>query len=117
MSEPLIGGTGSKQALAAADEYLTLRSSEGTISTAERDRLAAIIDRHMTPQWRPIATAPKDGENEILLQSAEYRNCAYLGIWDEDADPPGFYCLNYQAEDELITEQLSHWMPLPEPPK
>ena len=64
----------------------------------------------MNSQWQPIETAPKDGDCFIGL---DYRGGA-MGIYS--------ICVYYDgriecADDGEPRKNLTHWMPLPEPPK
>jgi hypothetical protein len=59
-------------------------------------------------EWQPIATAPIDG-TIVLIQRDGSQVVAFQedGIW---------HCDLYG--DELIDQdRITHWMPLPEPPK
>jgi|GEM_PF-1520679 len=58
------------------------------------------------PKWRDISSAPKDG-TRLLLLTEKYG--ASTGHFDEDLWHI-HSCLN---QDAIIT----HWMPLPQPPK
>ncbi len=66
-------------------------------------------------EWQQIETAPKDG-TEILvsgIQKHSKKRFSILAEWHEDwmiFDPwEDAYCIE--------TCGLTHWMPLPEPPK
>jgi hypothetical protein len=59
--------------------------------------------------WQPIETAPKDGTRILGFRSgwAEAIGVAFWRCdWEEWRSVPGDYSWN-----------LTHWMPLPEPPK
>lgn len=71
--------------------------------------------------WKPIETAPKDGELvviaklNLILAIVEWGHLSYwCEDWflpfDSDADESG---QPFLGEDE----QPTHWMPLPQPPK
>lgn len=74
-------------------------------------------------QWRPIATAPKDG-TEILLNSAENAyydgGVAICGYYDGPviAKYTGRGCTGWVTQDklDLAFESTTHWMPLPPAP-
>lgn len=63
------------------------------------------------PQWRPIETAPMDGEI-ILVYGAFYDFVTlrdiYFAYWEEATQ-------SWEIEGEKII--ATHWMPLPEPPQ
>jgi uncharacterized protein DUF551 len=62
-------------------------------------------------RWRKIKTAPKDG-TKILLYEPE---CTpFIGWWDNAAMFRGWSV----DETSIVFEPcVTHWMPLPEPPK
>lgn len=60
-------------------------------------------------EWRPIATAPRDGKEVLLFARGSYgpRDVFFaVGQW------------SLQSNDWLWTFAIrpTHWMPLPEPP-
>ena len=66
-----------------------------------------------TMEWQPIETAPKDEETEIII----------AGHWGGEPDAPQFVTLSRRVPG-LINhweghshDLVTHWMPLPEPPK
>ena len=66
------------------------------------------------PEWQPMSTAPRDG-TRVLVWSATER--AYHVLSFDNSPPPGWMS---QAGDYVVFEDqepLSHWMPLPAPPK
>jgi hypothetical protein len=76
-------------------------------------------DRRMRPEdldgrisivgWQPIETAPKDG-TEIL---AVWCGKLMLALWNTEANN----WQEYSNGDFDTGGELTHWMPLPEPPK
>lgn len=62
--------------------------------------------------WQPIETAPKDG-TKILLYAVIWPDVA-VGSWDESNNG---WMLYPDSEDSGRERNISHWMPLPEPPK
>ena len=68
--------------------------------------------------WQPMETAPKDGY-AILATNATYQydlqRCAVV-FWDDDTDEEGWHT-PFDADDAPAMSWLTHWMPLPEPPK
>lgn len=83
----------------------------------------------ITPGWQPIETAPKDGE-PILATNASYaytlQRCGVY-YWEggyQAVTPDGLGPLigagwMHQVDDfeDPRADYLTHWMPLPEPPK
>ena len=60
-------------------------------------------------QWRPIETAPKDGEIVLLFTRGRFM---FLGWWNMGIK------LWYSGRPLAFDlEQPTHWMPLPAPPK
>ena len=75
------------------------------------DRLKALTTpcEHIhatTPEWQPIATAPKDGTT--LLIYCERRG-EHVGKWLRHKE-----CWIVTGGDSIVP---THWMPLPEPPR
>jgi len=73
-------------------------------------------------EWQPIETAPKDGSEFLAYDSNSEKcdvcHCILLGGY------PRLVQVQFDAElgpleDEFgyRTENITHWMPLPEPPK
>lgn len=61
--------------------------------------------------WRPIATAPADLDQDVLLWNGKYVFPGHLenGGWRDARNP--------EYEDYPELPQPTHWMPFPEPPK
>lgn len=61
-------------------------------------------------EWRPIETAPKDGSMILVCQSSNniISSASWSYIYNHWATYPG--------PMGFITE-VTHWMPLPQPPK
>lgn len=70
--------------------------------------------------WTPIETAPKDG-TEILGSSpyGEHSIAAWIVGFGWVGMCEGQRSIEYQSDfgTEYHTPFLTHWMPLPEPPK
>lgn len=71
-----------------------------------------------SPQWQPIATAPKDGTQVWLWWDKKRR----LGRWHEAENPPsiGGRFANWLTDDKGSVSAVTkptHWMPLPAPPE
>lgn len=71
-------------------------------------------------EWQPIETAPKD-ERSILVFDSTYgivtvkwrHDDCWGGVWGkEDYIQDGSI-----YDDALIARDLTHWMPLPDPPE
>lgn len=60
-------------------------------------------------EWQPIETAPKDG-NEILLWVVDLG--ARPAFWENDV-----WCSPVDGHTMYGNGEVSHWMPLPEPPQ
>ena len=80
-------------------------------------------------EWQPIETAPKDGTPILAFRPKELSkgfsgltvNLRFVGevIWEEldlYSDLRGWPSGWYTYEDRLMCN-ITHWMPLPEPPK
>ena len=67
-------------------------------------------------EWQPIETAPKDG-TDVLVWDGEVRT---LSHWGKSAHVPLYGWLALVFADpcdlNLLRDQPTHWMPLPEPP-
>lgn len=74
------------------------------ILTAEIERLRGAVPPATPPQWRPIDTAPKDGNAFIGLDVQGEVGKVH---WSERYNPHGWV-----ATDELLV-YVTHWMPLP----
>ena len=77
--------------------------------SAALTKMVADERRYAGSQWRPIATAPKDGT-------------AVLGWWADECMIVDWcvfverWCSTHDSED-LFMPEPTHWMPLPEGPK
>ena len=58
-------------------------------------------------EWQPIETAPKDPNSEILIAEPDH---------DYPIDIANWNLIGYWENQEGITLNPTHWMPLPEPP-
>lgn len=59
-------------------------------------------------EWRPIKTAPKDGESILLYGSGQA-----VGWWDEDEES---FVTDYRRKGNFDYVGATHWMPLPPAP-
>lgn len=59
--------------------------------------------------WRPIITAPQDGT--VVLLCISHIPVTITGRWDKEM------ARWHEMRSDFIAEQITHWMPLPEPPK
>jgi hypothetical protein len=96
----------------------------------------------MKPDWQPIDTAPKDGRAVLLLSAADGWDdplngpvqraaMVFIGAWDADgtswvdrdgglggyADHLGVTGVWSVGHGWLQPTEVTHWMPLPEPPR
>lgn len=76
--------------------------------------------------WQPIETAPKDGTEILVVLDGRVWLCSYVREHTEESDdafmPKGTVYGGgwYIGNDGFIPsgqEGMTHWMPLPEPPK
>lgn len=62
--------------------------------------------------WQPISTAPKDGTVIQLWPNMNWRNPAvFVGRWHSELE------MWEDLSDDNMVCGMTHWMPLPEPPK
>lgn len=61
--------------------------------------------------WRPIATAPKDGTKILVTEIGFGRDATNCAFWRDDA---GEW---WSVPSGRVYRNLTHWMPLPNPPK
>ena len=75
-------------------------------------------------KWQPIETAPKDG-TDILIVTSRFQ-IVNVARWSEECDVGGFSTgpgwQVFECEDGWYSigftqDEVSHWMPLPEPPE
>jgi hypothetical protein len=67
--------------------------------------IAALKERF---EWQPIETAPKDGTWCLIWL---IYNAAVVAFWDEEDQ--GWYGIG----NKIKPDEVTHWMPMPEPPK
>ncbi len=74
-------------------------------------------------EWRPIATAPKDGTFVLLFVAGREAWCPTVGRWNDGQTYNSFgEILSEGWGDEITTFHVpglnmpTHWMPLPAPP-
>lgn len=73
-----------------------------------------IIMKGKEVMWQPIETAPKDGTDILVM--ASYSMAPAVVYW-KNGNVWDCWCLSavmLRVGDEV---KLTHWMPLPEPPK
>lgn len=90
----------------------------GVIVRGDTKTIADCLERNhwsgrgLMSEWRPVATAPRDGTS--ILGFLRHGSASIIDIyqyWD-DVDEPGFY-----HGDPLLPVPITHWMPLPSPPE
>lgn len=99
----------------------------GFVQEAERDRdeyrerldkANDAIEVLSKPRWIPVTEAlPESVDDDVLVTDGE--GCA-VGFWREDAkawDSTDFGWLENRSEPPCGIHTVTHWMPLPEPPK
>lgn len=64
--------------------------------------------------WRSIKTAPKDGTKILAWDASDKRYV--VALWETYYDG-GKWLVPDSAEGECFPVGVTHWMPLPEPPK
>lgn len=72
--------------------------------------------------WRPIETAPKDGTVILVAITGGRRDTIVTAYWEPDTKE--WWLANTDYDDyfasciaEIMIGEVTHWMPLPEPPK
>jgi hypothetical protein len=92
-------------------------STENPARDHGRGRVAA--NEEAMSEWQPIETAPTDG-TWVLVWGPSQRWSSVMMAW---------FALNHRSgkaywkdstewdDYELVDDQPTHWMPLPEPPK
>ena len=63
-------------------------------------------------EWKPIETAPK-GRRAILVYRADNR-CTHAAVWDDELKTWVHFGM---GGVRMVGGEVTHWMPLPEPPK
>ena len=63
-------------------------------------------------KWISVKDRLPEKEKEILIVSD---NEVKIGIWSNDCFGEKFFTTNF--EQYLNADNVTHWMPLPEPPK
>ena len=60
-------------------------------------------------EWQPIETAPRDGTHILVF------NAPFGEVWQVSRRADQWVCV----DDEVLGDdnQVTHWMPLPEPPQ
>lgn len=72
-------------------------------------------------EWRPIETAPKDGEWILVwcvsVATGEYAAVVYWDYVDELWHSREVFDGVKSVDDIFSDDDLSHWMPIKEPPR
>ena len=83
---------------------------------AERDALAARVEKAEASRWQPIETCPESCRGEYPKYVLFY-NGYHIGVGfcypSEDGDGGTLYL---DEIDEIVTPRPTHWMPPPLPP-
>ncbi len=78
--------------------------------SADNDSLCEKIERMQKPRWIPVTEQlPEDGSDILAVQSC----CGEVRIIPANYDRGVWYDCIFNR----IAEHITHWMPLPEPPK
>ncbi|MGM5018745.1 DUF551 domain-containing protein [Tardiphaga sp. 367_B4_N1_1] len=71
-------------------------------------------------EWKPIATAPRDGTRLLIFDGQ-----AYIARWRDDAcfggndeNRPAWQIFDCEGDEwyAVATDEATHWMPLPAAP-
>jgi len=98
-------------------QWMQLHPMASDISAFGTSLLARVRELEAALEWRPIETAPRRGEDPDVLvyeQDGYGRPCGNVrkayweGRWKEAHEG---------SEDVLIHGEVTHWLPLPPPPK
>lgn len=66
--------------------------------------------------WKPIATAPKEGLVWLYSPEQEFDDCGqFVGMWFK-AEQGGGYWMDEADQRDLVKWPPTHWRPLPDPP-
>jgi hypothetical protein len=81
----------------------------------------------MAMNWQPIATAPRDGTDIIVMYHHNETQIVHAAFWldlqdmdSEETEQVGWWSYDKsEAARVMLTGFLTptHWMPLPEPPE
>jgi hypothetical protein len=66
----------------------------------------------MMGEWKLIETAPK-GRIAVLVYRADNR-CAYTAVWNDELKTWVHFGMGAVL---MVGGEVTHWMPLPEPPE
>ena len=106
---------------AARDVIATvLRDYAAPMREDYADRLAdrifdALAEAGHLREWQPIETAPRDGTP--ILGARLDCNDQYVMYWMEEDETAPLYRWAIIDGGVMHKDALTHWMPLPEPPK
>lgn len=71
----------------------------------------------MCNNWCDIETAPKDGQNLLILFDDDKWNVCFMSVGRWYDDEVGFCTGEFMTESfDRIALNATHWMPLPETP-
>ena len=78
-------------------------------------------------EWQPIETAPRNPEGKfygpVILVWNSADNMPWPASWqqaiktDDATEGAWFVCDDASADPEIASKYVTHWMPLPAPPK
>lgn len=81
----------------------------------EAKDLASVDAPQPRQVWQPIETAPTD--EDVLLYFPTHDAASAVLICHQFEDADGWYHQNADQSPDELTEQPTHWMPLPSPPQ
>lgn len=64
-------------------------------------------------EWQPIETAPTDGRTILVYREDAGVFTALHGYGEDETEP----CWFSTDGEDLTPDMVTHWMPLPDPPK
>lgn len=99
-----IGGQDYAQILASQQAYLT----GGDASNAR------VLERAYGPKWIRCAERMPDAGVEVLVYVVRH-NARFIDVASREARPGGSF-LWIIPDNDFELDEVTHWMPLPEPP-
>lgn len=107
-----------EEALERIESYVCDCETMVPVISRDFDIVRTFLTKAKQPEpvegWRPIETAPKDG-TEIIVWWKD-QEIQIMAAYTDILDGEGFNWYSGHA-DYLPEAQLTHWIPLPEPPK
>jgi hypothetical protein len=76
---------------------------------AEKIKSAGLLREESEPCWIPVTERLPDSKMEVLVSSGMFSPLMEVAFWD------GLFYSAWDGKTEVVA--VTHWMPLPEPPK